>query len=80
MKVLREEYYRHLTDFNDEELVASWKRQVIECTMLVDDSTMRVVILAFTLDMTDFLQVQFYYEYIEDEALGTFTAPTQAEV
>ncbi|CAE7659206.1 unnamed protein product, partial [Symbiodinium pilosum] len=65
--VLREEYYRHLTDFNDEELVASWKRQVIECTMLVDDSTMRVVILAFTLDMTDFLQVQFYYEYIEDE-------------
>ena len=55
MKVLRERYRNRasLVDFNDEELVASWQRQVIQCIIDLKKGRARVFICALTLDLTD---------------------------
>ena len=69
MKVLRERY-GNLVDFSDDELVASWQRQVIQCIMQVHDPNSdraSVLICALTLDLTDCCEI-----IDEDlEALGT---------
>ena len=73
VKVLRERY-RDKVDFNDQELVASWQREVIQCIMQVHDphkDRASVLICALTLDLTDCCGVMDAEVEADPEALST---------